>query len=133
MRGKRFIRIKLTGARVALDRGVELPGIESFEPGAKPRELTGGKLLNGFFDVFGGGHDRNIAFAVSKRSPDERSEIRGVSHDPRISRRSCGYLLLEVFGTFRTDFCGTRIGLIPYFCDWEPPAALHCHDTEREA
>jgi len=29
--------------------------IEYLEPGAKPRKLARGKLLDGFFDVFGGG------------------------------------------------------------------------------
>jgi len=58
VRGKGFIRmrIKLAGARVPLDGGVELLRVECREPGAKPRQLARGKLFDGFFDVFGGGH-----------------------------------------------------------------------------
>jgi hypothetical protein len=54
-------RIKLSGLRVALDRGVELSRVECFEPGTKPRQLTWGKLFYGFLNVFGGGHVKDIA------------------------------------------------------------------------
>ena len=58
VRGKGFFRkcIKLAGVGVTLDRGVELPGAEEFEPRAKPRQLARGKLLDGILDFFGGGH-----------------------------------------------------------------------------
>ena len=57
-------RVKLARLRVALDRGIEFARVESLEPGTKPRQLLRGKLLNGLFDVFGGGHPKNIAFTV---------------------------------------------------------------------
>jgi hypothetical protein len=58
VRGERFFRvgIELAGADVPLDRGVELPGVEGLEPGAKPRQFARGKRFDGFLDVFGGGH-----------------------------------------------------------------------------
>jgi hypothetical protein len=57
------IRIKLAGADIPLNGGVELRRIEGLEPGAKPRQLAWGELFDGFFDIFGGGHVPNIAFA----------------------------------------------------------------------
>jgi hypothetical protein len=73
VRGKSFIGmgIKLAGERVPLNGGVELRRIEGLEPRAKARQFARGKLLDGFFDVFGGGHVANIAFALSaeKSSP----------------------------------------------------------------
>lgn len=65
MRGKGFFRegIKLAGLRSVLDGGVELLRVEGLKPRAKPRELARGELLDGFFDVFRGGHVRHIAFA----------------------------------------------------------------------
>jgi hypothetical protein len=58
VRGKSFfrMRIKLTGARVPLNGGVELLRVEGLEPRAKPRQLARGKLFEGFFDLFGRGH-----------------------------------------------------------------------------
>jgi hypothetical protein len=53
-------RIKLSGLRVALDLGVELSRVESFEPGAKPRQLRWGKLFYGSLNLFGGGHVKDI-------------------------------------------------------------------------
>jgi len=63
--GKRLVRmrVKFAGACVALDGGVELPGIKGFEPGTKARQLARGKLLNDFLDILGGRHGQNIAFA----------------------------------------------------------------------
>jgi hypothetical protein len=55
--------IKLAGAGVPLNGRVELLCVEGLEPRTKPRELARGKLFYGFFDVFGGSHVRNIAFA----------------------------------------------------------------------
>ena len=65
MCGESFFRvgIKLAGALVPLNSGVELCRIKGFEPRAKPRQLARGKLFDGFLDVFGGGHTKNIAFA----------------------------------------------------------------------
>jgi hypothetical protein len=56
------VGIQLAGVGVTLDRSVELLGVEYLEPRAKPRKLAGGKLFNGFLDVFGGGHLANITF-----------------------------------------------------------------------
>jgi hypothetical protein len=63
--GKSFIRksIELSDAGVPLNGDIELFRVECPEPRAKPRKLTGGKLLDGFFNVFGGCHAENIAFA----------------------------------------------------------------------
>ena len=65
MGGKSFVRerIKLAGADIPLNRGVELLRVEGLEPGTKPRELARGELFNGFLDVFGSGHVEDIAFA----------------------------------------------------------------------
>jgi hypothetical protein len=41
------MRIQLAGLRVTPDRGIELLRVESLEPGAKPRQLARGKLLDG--------------------------------------------------------------------------------------
>ncbi|HEY0567284.1 MAG TPA: hypothetical protein VGD13_04000 [Xanthobacteraceae bacterium] len=62
--GKSLIRmgIELTSESVALNGSVELSSIEGGKPGAKARQLARGKSFDGFFDVFGGGHDRDIAF-----------------------------------------------------------------------
>ena len=57
------LQIKLAGARVPLNGSIELRRDEGFEPRTKPRELARAELFDGFFDVFGGGHDRDIAFA----------------------------------------------------------------------
>ena len=73
VRGESFFRmdIKFSGADVPLNRGVELAGVEGFEPGTKARQLARGKLFDGFLDVFGGGHVGNIAFTLDteKGSP----------------------------------------------------------------
>jgi hypothetical protein len=63
VRGKSLIgeRIQLAGMSVALNRSVELPGVEGLEPSAKPRQLARGELFYGFLDVFSGGHHENIA------------------------------------------------------------------------
>jgi hypothetical protein len=57
------MRIKLAGAGVPLNNGVELPRVECLEPGAKPCELARGELFNGFLDIFGGGYVGDIALA----------------------------------------------------------------------
>jgi hypothetical protein len=73
VRGERFFRmgIELAGADVPLDRGVELPGVEGLEPGAKPRQFARGKRIDGSLDVFGCDHIGNIAVApVTGRATD---------------------------------------------------------------
>src|SRR5579872_1062105 len=63
MRGQRFIcvGVKLARAGITLDRRVKLLRIERLEPGAKSRQLVWRKLLDGLFNIFGGGHRGNIA------------------------------------------------------------------------
>jgi hypothetical protein len=63
MCGKGFIRarIELAGVSVALDRSVKLLGIERLEPRTKSRQLARVELFDGFFNVFGSGHGRDIA------------------------------------------------------------------------
>ena len=63
MCGKGFIRarIELAGLGVALDRSVKLLRIERLEPSTKPRQLARVELFDGLFNVFGGGHDGDIA------------------------------------------------------------------------
>ena len=56
------VRVKLAGARVTLDGGVELLGIKGFEPGTKAGQLARRELLNGFLDILGGRHGQNISF-----------------------------------------------------------------------
>jgi hypothetical protein len=65
VRGKGLFRmhIKLAGAGVLLNGGIEPLGVEGFKPRAKPRQLRRRKLFNGFFDVFGCGHKGNMALA----------------------------------------------------------------------
>jgi hypothetical protein len=48
-------------ASVLLDRRIELLRIEGLEPGAQPSKLAGRKPLDCLFDVFCGGHARDIA------------------------------------------------------------------------
>ena len=65
MRGKCIIRegVKLAGAGVSLNGGVELCRVEGFEPDAKPRELGWSELFDGFLNVFGCSHVANIEVA----------------------------------------------------------------------
>jgi hypothetical protein len=65
VRGESFfrMRIKLSGPSVPFNSSVKLLCVEGLEPCAKPRQLARGKLFDGFLDVFGGGHDRDIALA----------------------------------------------------------------------
>lgn len=53
--------VEPAGSRVALDRGIKLLGVEGLEPGTKSYKLARCKLLNGLFDIFGGGHVKDIA------------------------------------------------------------------------
>lgn len=68
MCGKSFFgkRIKLGGERVPLNGSIEPLSVEDRKPGAKARQLVGGKLFDGFFDVFCGGHASDIAFAGAR-------------------------------------------------------------------
>ena len=54
-------RVKLSGAGIPLNGGIEPLRIEGLEPRTKPRQLARGKLLDGFLDIFGGGHPDHIA------------------------------------------------------------------------
>lgn len=65
------MRVKLAGADIPLNGGIELLGVEGLEPGAKARQLARGKLFDGLLDLFGGGHVGNIAFVpvTEKGSP----------------------------------------------------------------
>jgi len=65
MRGTCFVRkgIELSDSSVPLDGGIEPFRVKGVEPCAKPRELTRVELLDGLFDVFGGGHSGRIAFS----------------------------------------------------------------------
>jgi hypothetical protein len=91
VRGKGFIRmrIKLAGACVPLNGGVELLSIEGFEPGAKPRKLVREELFDGFLDVFGGGHVQVIAFA--------RGDAKAMGVEA--TEQSCVMLAISVRGT----------------------------------
>ena len=57
------MRIELAGVDLPFDSGIKLRCIESLEPGAKPSQLAGGKLFDGLFNIFGGGHVGDIALA----------------------------------------------------------------------
>ena len=65
MRGESLfhVHIKLAGAGVTLNGGVELRGVEGLVPRAKPRQFGRSKLFDGFLDVFRSGLVRNMAFA----------------------------------------------------------------------
>ena len=67
--GNGFIRmrVKLAGADIPLNGGVESLRVEGLEPGAKPRKLARGKLFDGFLDVFGGGPVGGIAFSRDRK------------------------------------------------------------------
>jgi hypothetical protein len=64
MRRESFIRqrIELPGSGIPLNGGIELFCVVRFEPGAKSRKITRGKLLDGLFDVFSRAHMEYIAF-----------------------------------------------------------------------
>lgn len=59
VRSERFFRmgVKFAGEGIPLDDDIQPPCIEGLEPRAEPRQLTWGKLLDGFSDVFGGAHE----------------------------------------------------------------------------
>ena len=65
MSGKRLFGelIKFAGLRIVLDRRIKSLCLELLEPHTKARQLLRSKLLDGFLDIFGGCHTRNIAFA----------------------------------------------------------------------
>jgi hypothetical protein len=83
MRGKSFFRmhIKLACACVPLNSSVELRGVEGFKPRAKPRQLARGKLFDGFLDVFGGGHVKDIALGRDAEKGVERSHKTHAAHE----------------------------------------------------
>jgi hypothetical protein len=53
--------IEFSGVRIVLYGRVEPISIKYLEPCAETRQLPRVQLLDGFFDIFGGGHVRNIA------------------------------------------------------------------------
>ena len=53
--------IEFSGVRIVLNGGVEPIGVKHLEPCAETCQLPRVQLLDGFFDVFGGRHMRNIA------------------------------------------------------------------------
>jgi len=69
VRGKGFIRmrVKLAGADIPLNGGVKSLRVEGLEPRASSRKLARRELFDGFLDVFGGGHVRDIAFARDRK------------------------------------------------------------------
>jgi hypothetical protein len=69
-------RIELASARVALNGGVKLLGVEGLEPGTKSRQLARRKLFDGFLDVFGGSHGGTIAVGrfAQKGRDDQRPQ-----------------------------------------------------------
>ena len=75
MGGKSFVRerIKLAGADIPRNGGIKLLRVECFKPRAKACKLARGKLFDGFFDVFCGGHVGDIAVAQGT----EKSAVRG--------------------------------------------------------
>ena len=77
------LRIKLAGARVPLNGSIELRRVEGLEPRTKPRELARAELFDGFLDVFGGGHDRQIAFGRGAEKGEGRNGKRS-SHQRRL-------------------------------------------------
>jgi hypothetical protein len=63
--------VKFSGVRIVLNGGVEPIGVKHLEPCAETCQLPRVQLLDGFFDVFGGRHIRNIA------SARRREKVRG--------------------------------------------------------
>ena len=53
--------IELSSRGIALNGGVEPIGVKHLEPCTETCQLPRVQLLDGFFDVFGGHHIRNIA------------------------------------------------------------------------
>ena len=68
MRGQCFfrMRIKFAGDGITLDCGVELLGVERFEPGAEPRQLARRKLFDSLLKVFGSGHGTQYSIGGSR-------------------------------------------------------------------
>jgi len=54
--------VQLAGTRIAFDPLVEPRAIEFVKPSAEFRQLTGGEIFNGFFDVFDIAHAEKLAF-----------------------------------------------------------------------
>ena len=59
---KRFLgkSIESAGVSISFNRSVKSIGVKRFEPRTKAGQLGGRQLLDGFFDVFGCCHFRNI-------------------------------------------------------------------------
>ena len=63
--------VEFSGVRIVLNGGVEPIGVKHLEPCTETCQLPRVQLLDGFFDVFGGRHIRNIA------SARRREKVRG--------------------------------------------------------
>jgi hypothetical protein len=66
-----------SGLRATPDRSIDLLRVESLEPGAKPRQLARGKLLDGFLDVFSGGHAE--MYSICARGTKARNGAQGMA------------------------------------------------------
>jgi hypothetical protein len=53
--------VEFSGVHIVLNGGVEPIGVKHLEPCTETCQLPRVQLLDGFFDVFGGHHIRNIA------------------------------------------------------------------------
>ena len=70
--------VEFSGVHIVLNGGVEPIGVKHLEPCTETCQLPRVQLLDGFFDVFGGRHMRNIASV-------RRYEKVGVNADGRIT------------------------------------------------
>ncbi len=70
--------IEFSGLRIVLNGRVESIGVKHLKPCTETCQLPRIQLLDGFFDVFGGRHMRNIASV-------RRYEKVGVNADGRIT------------------------------------------------
>jgi hypothetical protein len=90
VRRKSFFRmaIKLAGADVPLNRGVELRSVERLEPGTKALQLARRKLFDGFLDIFGRGHMEYMALWLEPKKG--RPATRRARRSPKLANRHEG-------------------------------------------
>jgi len=105
MRGKGLfgMRVKLARTGVTFDDGVELPCVEGLKPRAKPRQLARRKLFDGLFNIFGSGHDRDVALArgVEKGCPQDVSRTSPTVRPWRGPMTGSGVTRCFIFGAWR--------------------------------